>query len=92
VMEMAPGSVDVASPTISTAVNIGISAGVLGGGLLLASNGARSTVLVAGVLSTAALALALGEKNGSSGDRLPEDGAPADRQRLGVRHERAPGS
>jgi DHA1 family inner membrane transport protein len=71
VMEMAPGSVDVASGTISTAVNIGISAGALGGGLLLASNGARSTVLVAGVLSTAALALALGEKNGSSGDRLP---------------------
>ena len=62
VMEVAPGSVDLASATISTAVNLGISAGALGGGLLLSNAGARSTVLVAGVLSAAALALALRER------------------------------
>jgi MFS transporter, DHA1 family, inner membrane transport protein len=61
VMEVAPGSVDLAAATISTAVNLGISAGALGGGLLLSAAGARSTVLVAGVVSGAALALALRE-------------------------------
>ena len=68
-MEVAPGSVDLAAATISTAVNLGISAGALGGGLILSAAGARSTVLVAGVVSAAALLLALRET--SSPQRRP---------------------
>jgi DHA1 family inner membrane transport protein len=67
VMEVAPGSVDLAAAAISTAVNVGISAGALGGGVLLAAAGARSTVVVAGVLSVAAVALALRERAPSPG-------------------------
>jgi DHA1 family inner membrane transport protein len=64
VMEVAPGSVDLAAAIISTAVNLGISVGALFGGLLLSATGARSTVLVAGALSAAALVLALQESSG----------------------------
>jgi len=61
---VAPGSVNLAAAIISTAVNVGISAGALCGGLLLSATGARSTVLVAGILSTAAFALARRESSG----------------------------
>jgi MFS transporter, DHA1 family, inner membrane transport protein len=72
VIEVAPGSIDLAAATIYTAVNLGISAGALGGGLLLSAAGARSTVLVAGAVSGAALALAVRERPRPTGapDRL----------------------
>jgi MFS transporter, DHA1 family, inner membrane transport protein len=83
VMEVAPGSVDLASAAVSTAVNLGISAGSLSGGLLLSAAGARSTVLVGGVLSAAALALALRENPRPSR-------APRRRQWENVAVEQAP--
>jgi DHA1 family inner membrane transport protein len=57
VLRVAPGSTDMANAGTSIAVNIGITAGALIGGLLLPAYGVRSTVLVGGLLSIAALAV-----------------------------------
>ncbi|MDG4798647.1 MFS transporter [Micromonospora sp. WMMD1082] len=62
VLEVAPGRSDIAAAAVSTAVNVGITGGALIGGLLLPGFGVRSTVLVGGLLSAAAVLLALGEK------------------------------
>jgi predicted MFS family arabinose efflux permease len=61
VLHLAPFSVDLAFATLSTAVNVGITAGALIGALLLPAFGVRSTVLVGGLLSVAALAIVLVE-------------------------------
>lgn len=61
VLQVAPGSVDMATAGTSIAVNIGITAGALIGGLLLPGLGVRSTALAGGLLSIAALAAVLGE-------------------------------
>ncbi|MEV6350203.1 MFS transporter [Actinoplanes sp. NPDC051851] len=61
VLQTAPGSQDLAGAGSSTAVNIGITGGALGGALTLSAFGVRSTALVAGVLSLAAVAAALSE-------------------------------
>jgi MFS transporter, DHA1 family, inner membrane transport protein len=61
VLQIAPGSVDLASAGTSVAFNIGITLGALLGGVLLPEFGARSTALVSGLLSLAALAVALAE-------------------------------
>jgi DHA1 family inner membrane transport protein len=54
-LAVAPGDPDLASAGISTAVNVGITAGAFGGGMLLSAFGATSTVLAGAVLSAAAL-------------------------------------
>lgn len=61
VLEVAPGSVDLAAAGCSTAVNVGITAGAFIGSILLPGFGVRSTTLVGGVLSLAALAIVLTE-------------------------------
>lgn len=61
VLQIAPGSADLASAGLSTAVNVGITAGAFIGGVLLPAFGVRSTVLIAGLLSLAGLAVGLGE-------------------------------
>ncbi|WP_188194263.1 MFS transporter [Nonomuraea sp. SYSU D8015] len=61
VLQVAPGSVDLASAGMSTAFNAGITAGAFIGGVLLSGSGVGSTVLVGGLLSLAALALVIGE-------------------------------
>lgn len=61
VLQVAPGSVDMAAAGISIAVNIGITVGALIGGLLLPGLGVRSTALAGGLLSIAALAAVSGE-------------------------------
>jgi MFS transporter, DHA1 family, inner membrane transport protein len=77
VLQVAPGSADLAAAGASTAVNVGITAGALVGSALLSGLGVRSTALVGGLLSLAALAAALGEPV-AAGDRRPaERAAPA---------------
>jgi DHA1 family inner membrane transport protein len=61
VMEVAPGSTDMASAGNSVAFNVGIAAGSLIGAVVLESTGARETALAGGLLATAALLLFLAE-------------------------------
>jgi MFS transporter, DHA1 family, inner membrane transport protein len=57
VLDVAPGSTDMASAWFSSAYNVGIAAGALIGGLLLPHTGVRSIYLVGAVLTTLALAV-----------------------------------
>jgi MFS transporter, DHA1 family, inner membrane transport protein len=59
VLQVAPGDSSVAAAGTSTAFNVGITAGALLGSVLLPAFGARSTALAGGLLSLAALAVAL---------------------------------
>jgi DHA1 family inner membrane transport protein len=61
VLEIAPGSVDIAASGASTAVNLGITAGAFIGSLLVPAYGLRSIALVGAVLSVAALAVVAAE-------------------------------
>lgn len=61
VLQVAPGSADLGAAGASTAVNVGITAGALIGSILLPGLGVRSTALVGGLLSLAALGVALCE-------------------------------
>jgi len=61
VLQVAPGSVDMATVGTSIAVNVGITAGAFIGGILLPGFGVRSTALAGGLLSIAALAAVFGE-------------------------------
>lgn len=61
ILEVAPGSTDLASAGVSTAFNVGITAGALIGGLLVAGPGLRSPVLVGALISVAALAATVAE-------------------------------
>ena len=72
VLRHAPGASDMASAGTSTAFNIGITAGALFGGVLLAGPGVRSTALAGALLSLVALALVLAEPFFSS-QRLAKD-------------------
>jgi len=78
VLQVAPGSADLAAAGISTAVNVGITVGALLGSILLPGLGVRSTVLAGGLLSLAALAVALGEPPAQalSGIRTTMTGTP----------------
>jgi Arabinose efflux permease len=62
VLEVAPGRSDIAAAGVSTAVNVGITAGAFIGGLLLAGPGVRSTALVGGLITLLALALAVADQ------------------------------
>lgn len=61
VLEVAPGSTDMASAGNSVAFNVGIAAGSLLGAAVLDGAGARATPLAGGLLALAALALFLAE-------------------------------
>jgi MFS transporter, DHA1 family, inner membrane transport protein len=61
VLQVAPGSADLAAAGASTAVNVGITAGAFIGSILLPGLGVRSTALVGGLLSLAALGVVLSE-------------------------------
>ncbi|MEU4241822.1 MFS transporter [Actinoplanes sp. NPDC026619] len=56
-LQVAPGSTDLASAALSTSFNIGIAAGSLIGGALLPPYGPRPLALAGGLLALAALAL-----------------------------------
>lgn len=61
VLEVAPGSSDIASAGNSAAYNVGIAGGSFLGGLVLPAFGVRSTALVAGAAAATALVVALAE-------------------------------
>lgn len=61
VLEVAPGSVDVASAGMSAAFNVGIMSGAFIGSVLLPAGGVRGTALAGGLLLLAALAVLLAE-------------------------------
>jgi len=71
-LQIAPGNTDMASAAISSAFNIGIAAGSLLGGLLIANVGTRSVALAGGLLTAAALVILLGDM------RLARRPSPAD--------------
>ncbi|GIF20247.1 DHA1 family L-arabinose/isopropyl-beta-D-thiogalactopyranoside export protein-like MFS transporter/DHA1 family inner membrane transport protein [Actinoplanes tereljensis] len=56
-LQVAPGSTDLASATLGSAFNIGIAAGSLAGGALLSAHGPRPLALTGGLLVVAAVAL-----------------------------------
>jgi DHA1 family inner membrane transport protein len=61
VMQVAPGSSDLASAGNSASFNVGIAGGSFIGGLLLPAAGVRSTALVGGLFAAAALAVVFAE-------------------------------
>jgi DHA1 family inner membrane transport protein len=61
ILEVAPGSSDVANAMITVAFNIGIGGGALLGGVLLPHTGVRSTTLVGGLIAATAFAVLLSE-------------------------------
>ncbi|WP_392667120.1 MFS transporter [Streptomyces sp. LN785] len=61
IMQVAPGSTDVASAGNSAAFNVGIASGALIGSVLVDTVNVRSVALVGGLLAAMALALALVE-------------------------------
>jgi MFS transporter, DHA1 family, inner membrane transport protein len=62
VLRVAPGRSDLAAATLSAAVNVGVTAGALAGGLALPAHGVRSTAAIGAVFGLVALALALTER------------------------------
>lgn len=80
-LQVAPGSTDMASAGTSTAFNIGITAGALIGSLLLTTTGVRSTALAGALLTVAALGVVLVEPRFASSRRAgPEDQHLGERQ------------
>jgi MFS transporter, DHA1 family, inner membrane transport protein len=61
ILEVAPGSSDMAAAGASTAFNVGITVGAFTGSLLLPVFGVRSTALAGALFTVAALAVALAE-------------------------------
>jgi DHA1 family inner membrane transport protein len=61
VLELAPGDTDLASAQMSTAFNVGITAGALIGSVLLTEVGVRSSALIGALLTAAAFAAVLAE-------------------------------
>ncbi|GAA0576550.1 MFS transporter [Paractinoplanes ferrugineus] len=64
--QLAPGSTDVASATLGTAFNLGIAAGSLAGGALLALPGSRSIAPAGGLLVVAALVLLIADSRAAN--------------------------
>lgn len=75
VFQLAPGSTNLASAGLSTAFNVGITAGALLGSYLLANADVRSSALLAALITLGALTTALAE--------------PRLRTRHAVRHDRS---
>ena len=71
VLVVAPGRSDLASAGLSTAFNVGITAGALFGSLLVDGVGVRSTALVGAILTVAALAAVLIEPRLARRTRQP---------------------
>lgn len=71
VLVVAPGRSDLASAGLSTAFNVGITAGALFGSVLVVGVGVRSTALVGAILTVAALAAVLIEPRLARRTRQP---------------------
>jgi MFS transporter, DHA1 family, inner membrane transport protein len=83
ILEVAPGRTDLASAGASTAFNVGITAGALIGGLLVAGPGLRAPVLAGALITVAALATTAAEpwlatsRRATHTPERPSDNAPA---------------
>nr|WP_296065592.1 MFS transporter [uncultured Actinoplanes sp.] len=71
VLQVAPGSTDMASAGTSTAFNVGITGGALIGSLLLTTTGVRSSALAGAALTVVALGFVLAEPWLASSRRRP---------------------
>jgi len=71
VLQVAPGSTDMASAGTSTAFNVGITGGALIGSLLLTTAGVRSSALAGAALTVVALGFVLAEPWLASSRRRP---------------------
>ena len=78
VLEVAPGSSDLAAAGTSTAFNIGITAGAFVGSVLLPVAGARSTPLTGALLTTAAFLVVLAEPRVATHRGATPAAAPAE--------------
>jgi DHA1 family L-arabinose/isopropyl-beta-D-thiogalactopyranoside export protein-like MFS transporter/DHA1 family inner membrane transport protein len=82
-LQLAPGSTDIASAGVSTAFNVGIASGSLLGGVLLPGPGPRLLALIAGLLTLAALGvLAVDARKRSAAARPDRAAAIGDSRRL----------
>lgn len=86
ILQVAPGSVDMATAGTSIAVNVGITAGAFIGSLLLPEFGARSTALAGGLFSIVALVAILGELLLRARTGSPKPASALLRPRLGASH------
>lgn len=80
-LQLAPGSTDLASAGVSTAFNVGIAAGSLLGGVLLPGQGPRPLALVGGLLTAAALAILTVDARLRTAGAAPGAGVPPARLR-----------
>ncbi|WP_182886744.1 MFS transporter [Microbispora sp. H10885] len=80
-LQIAPGGVDLASAGTSSAFNVGIAAGSMLGGALIAGPGVHSVTLAGAVLAAVALAALLGEPWAATGARSAGGRAPGRRIR-----------
>ena len=76
VLQVAPGNADMAAAGAATAVNVGITAGAFIGSILLPGLGVRSTALVGGLLSLAAVAVVLSEPLVAASGRMSSSFIP----------------
>jgi predicted MFS family arabinose efflux permease len=76
VLQVAPGSTDIASAGGSAAFNVGIASGSFLGAVLIPHLGVRSMALAGGILTAAALAAALGEARLTPRSRRPDAAGP----------------
>jgi DHA1 family inner membrane transport protein len=77
VLEVAPGRSEIAAAGVSTAVNVGISAGSLVGGLLLSGYGVRSIALVGALITLVALVPAIVEQRAAARPRTAPEPTPS---------------
>jgi predicted MFS family arabinose efflux permease len=80
-LQLAPGSTDIASAGVSTAFNVGIAAGALLGGALLPGPGPRPLALIGGLLTLTALGLLAADarrRPATSASGPPEPGTGQD--------------
>ncbi|WP_200827331.1 MFS transporter [Thermomonospora echinospora] len=89
VMEVAPGSTDIASAGTSAAFNIGIGGGALVGGLLLPWLGVRATALGGALLVACALAVLAAESRIAARAPRPEPAGRTPPGRSAQRPERS---
>jgi predicted MFS family arabinose efflux permease len=85
-LQLAPGSTDIASAGISTAFNAGIAAGSLLGSVLLSGPEPRLLALASGLLTFAALGILAGDARGHAA--RPDRGRDGDEGPPGSRYRR----
>jgi predicted MFS family arabinose efflux permease len=82
VLQVAPGPTDVAAAGMSTAFNVGITAGAFAGSIVLTTTGTRSVALAGAAISVVAIVVQLVERGGGTArGRAPRTAAPVPSRR-----------